>query len=113
MMRDEVAALRRARALSQAALAKALDVSRQTINSIENGRYDPSPAGSSHRSPLRAAGGRDLHLGLTGWLVVIEKGVVAFIEAARCFDLAPEIDDFTMVTTRAGVGDELGSTGCR
>jgi len=41
-MRNEVAALRRARGLSQAALAEALDVSRQTINSIENGRYDPS-----------------------------------------------------------------------
>jgi putative transcriptional regulator len=41
-VRNEVAALRRARGLSQAALAEALDVSRQTINSIENGRYDPS-----------------------------------------------------------------------
>jgi len=41
-MRNEVASLRRARGLSQAALAEALDVSRQTINSIENGRYDPS-----------------------------------------------------------------------
>lgn len=41
-MRNEVAALRRARGLSQAALAEALDVSRQTINAIENGRYDPS-----------------------------------------------------------------------
>jgi len=28
--------------LSQGALAAALGVSRQTINSIENGRYDPS-----------------------------------------------------------------------
>lgn len=41
-MRNEVAALRRARGLSQVALAEALDVSRQTINSIENGRYDLS-----------------------------------------------------------------------
>jgi putative transcriptional regulator len=41
-MRNEVAVLRRARGLSQATLAEALDVSRQTINSIENGRYDPS-----------------------------------------------------------------------
>lgn len=41
-MRNEVAALRRARGLSQAALAEALDVSRQTVNSIENGKYDPS-----------------------------------------------------------------------
>jgi putative transcriptional regulator len=41
-MKNEVAALRRARGLSQAALAEALEVSRQTVNSIENGRYDPS-----------------------------------------------------------------------
>jgi len=41
-MRNRVSELRRARSLSQAALAEALDVSRQTINSIENGKYDPS-----------------------------------------------------------------------
>jgi len=34
--------LRAARRWSQADLADRLDVSRQTINSIENGRYDPS-----------------------------------------------------------------------
>jgi len=34
--------LRLARGLSQAELAHALDVSRQTINSIEKGRYLPS-----------------------------------------------------------------------
>ena len=28
--------------MSQAALADALDVSRQTVNALENGRYDPS-----------------------------------------------------------------------
>ena len=33
---------RTARALSQADLAEAMDVSRQTINSIETGRYLPS-----------------------------------------------------------------------
>jgi len=33
---------RTARGLSQAELAKALEVSRQTINSIETGRYTPS-----------------------------------------------------------------------
>lgn len=41
-MKNRVSELRRARSLSQAALAEALDVSRQTINSIENGKYDPS-----------------------------------------------------------------------
>jgi putative transcriptional regulator len=34
--------LRAARRWSQADLADRLDVSRQTVNSIENGRYDPS-----------------------------------------------------------------------
>lgn len=34
--------LRAARRWSQADLADQLDVSRQTVNSIENGRYDPS-----------------------------------------------------------------------
>lgn len=28
--------------MSQASLADALDVSRQTVNALENGRYDPS-----------------------------------------------------------------------
>lgn len=34
--------LREARSLSQAALGAALGVSRQTVNSLETGRYDPS-----------------------------------------------------------------------
>jgi putative transcriptional regulator len=34
--------LRAAQRWSQADLADRLDVSRQTVNSIENGRYDPS-----------------------------------------------------------------------
>ncbi|HKE68080.1 MAG TPA: helix-turn-helix transcriptional regulator [Nocardioidaceae bacterium] len=41
-MRNRVRALRQERDLSQATLAAALGVSRQTINSIENGRYLPS-----------------------------------------------------------------------
>jgi len=41
-MRNSVRALRDSRGLSQAELAKALGVSRQTINSIENERYTPS-----------------------------------------------------------------------
>ena len=41
-MRNTVRALRDSRGLSQAALAEALGVSRQTINSIENDRYTPS-----------------------------------------------------------------------
>ena len=41
-MRNEVKALRTARKLSQQDLAHAMDVSRQTINSIEKERYTPS-----------------------------------------------------------------------
>ena len=41
-MRNSVRALRAASGLSQAALADAMGVSRQTINSIETDRYTPS-----------------------------------------------------------------------
>lgn len=41
-MRNDLPALRSARGLSQGALAETLGVSRQTINSIEVGKYDPS-----------------------------------------------------------------------
>ena len=41
-MRNSLADLRAEHGLTQAALAEALDVSRQTIISIERGRFDPS-----------------------------------------------------------------------
>ena len=41
-MQNDVRELRLAAGLSQAALAQVLEVSRQTVNSIETGRYDPS-----------------------------------------------------------------------
>lgn len=41
-MRNGVRQLRTARGLSQQQLGHAMDVSRQTINSIETGRYTPS-----------------------------------------------------------------------
>jgi putative transcriptional regulator len=41
-MKNEVRELRTVRGLSQAALAEALEVSRQTINAIETERYTPS-----------------------------------------------------------------------
>ena len=41
-MRNEIRTLRTERKLSQQLLAEAMDVSRQTINSIETGRYLPS-----------------------------------------------------------------------
>lgn len=41
-MKNTIKALRADRGWSQAALADKLDVSRQTVISIENGKYDPS-----------------------------------------------------------------------
>jgi putative transcriptional regulator len=41
-MRNDVRTLRTDRQLSQQQLAEAMDVSRQTINSIEKERYTPS-----------------------------------------------------------------------
>lgn len=41
-MKNRVRELREIRGWSQATLADQLDVSRQTINAIENGKYDPS-----------------------------------------------------------------------
>jgi len=41
-VRNRLRELRAARRWSQADLADHLDVSRQTVNAIENGRYDPS-----------------------------------------------------------------------
>ncbi len=41
-MKNRIRELRAGRGWSQAALADLLDVSRQTVNAIETGRYDPS-----------------------------------------------------------------------
>jgi putative transcriptional regulator len=41
-MRNDLRERRQARDLSQADLAEEVGVTRQTINSIERGRYDPS-----------------------------------------------------------------------
>ncbi len=41
-MKNRVRELREKHGWSQGALAEQLDVSRQTINAIENGKYDPS-----------------------------------------------------------------------
>ncbi len=41
-MRNDVRQLREARGLSQGQLAEALNVSRQTVNAIETGKYLPS-----------------------------------------------------------------------
>ena len=41
-MKNRLEELRRARGIKQEELAAALEVSRQTIGSLENGRYNPS-----------------------------------------------------------------------
>ena len=41
-MKNRIKELRKDRQWSQAELADKLDVSRQTVNAIEGGRYDPS-----------------------------------------------------------------------
>ena len=41
-METDVRALREEKGLTQAQLGKALGVSRQSVNSIEKGKYDPS-----------------------------------------------------------------------
>lgn len=41
-MRNRLEELRKARGIKQEKLAAALEVSRQTIGSLENGRYNPS-----------------------------------------------------------------------
>ena len=41
-MKNRLEALRKERGIRQEELAKALSVSRQTIGSLENGRYNPS-----------------------------------------------------------------------
>ena len=41
-MRNKLKVLRAERDWSQAELAKQLDVSRQTVNAIETGKFDPS-----------------------------------------------------------------------
>jgi putative transcriptional regulator len=41
-VKNKLRQLRAEHSWSQAALAEQLDVSRQTVNAIENGKYDPS-----------------------------------------------------------------------
>ena len=41
-MKNRLEALRKARGIKQEEMAEALEVSRQTIGSLENGRYNPS-----------------------------------------------------------------------
>ena len=41
-MKNRLEEIRKAKGITQAELANALEVSRQTVGSLENGRYNPS-----------------------------------------------------------------------
>ena len=41
-MKNRLAEIRKAKGITQEELANALEVSRQTVGSLENGRYNPS-----------------------------------------------------------------------
>ena len=41
-MKNRLEEIRKAKGITQEELANALEVSRQTVGSLENGRYDPS-----------------------------------------------------------------------
>ena len=48
MLAENLKALRKAKGLSQEELAKRCGVSRQTVNAIENNKYDPTLALAFH-----------------------------------------------------------------
>ena len=50
-MKNRLEELRKERGIKQEELAEALEVSRQTIGSLENGRYNPSIFQADHRLP--------------------------------------------------------------
>ena len=65
-MKNRLKVLRAERDWSQSDLAERLDVSRQSVNAIETGKYDPEPAARlPHRRAVRAADRSDFLQGLT------------------------------------------------
>ena len=55
-MNNRLKILRAERNWSQGDLAEQLEISRQSVNAIETGRYDPSPPPRlPHRAPVRPA----------------------------------------------------------
>ncbi|WP_043816371.1 helix-turn-helix transcriptional regulator [Deinococcus maricopensis] len=61
-MNNHIRALRKQRGWTQSDLAEQLDVSRQTINAIETGKYDPSLPLAFRISLLFAARIEDIFL---------------------------------------------------
>ena len=51
-MKNRIAQLRKKQRYSQAQLAAAAHVTRQTINAIENGKYDPSLGHAFHLAQI-------------------------------------------------------------
>lgn len=61
-MKNQIRDLRREQGLSQEELARRCGVSRQTINAIENNKYDPTLALAFHlAAELGVQGGRTVH----------------------------------------------------
>ena len=62
-MDNQIRALRKSLGLSQEALAKACGVSRQTINAIENNKYDPTLTLAFHLAGVLGTTVDELFLG--------------------------------------------------
>lgn len=62
-MENEIKALREAQGLSQGELAKVCGVSRQTINAIENNKYDPTLTLAFHLAGVLGTTVDELFLG--------------------------------------------------
>lgn len=62
-MENQIRALRKSLGLSQEALAKACGVSRQTINAIENNKYDPTLTLAFHLAGVLGTTVDELFLG--------------------------------------------------
>ena len=62
-MDNQIRALRKALGLSQEELAKACGVSRQTINAIENNKYDPTLTLAFHLAGVLGTTVDELFLG--------------------------------------------------
>lgn len=83
-MKSRLRVLRAERDWSQADLAERLDVSRQTINAIETGKYDPSLALAFHIAALFGQRIEDIF-----WLDGDEKNTLTSTISAQNTAAAP------------------------